>query len=276
LTGVASVDRSGIDALNAARISSSRADGWDSRETYGAIAWTPDGRLVFTSEESGNGDIWIMNADGSGRRQLTTDPHWDTGPSVSTDGRTIAFMSRRTNTESIWLMDIDGSNQRRATHRLIERMPEFSPDGKWLYYNSWETGTVTVWRMPVSGGEPEQVSTEIARIKRLSADGQAFLYGSSATDLAIAKTSDSSILQRFPFPGTNISWVPGENAISYIKETAGVPNIWIRNLGTGKTRQLTHFDSEGVVTYDWSRDGKRIAYARGAAASDVIVITLSK
>lgn len=60
---------------------------------YG-LAWTPDGRIVYHSLESGNDDIWIMNADGGDRRQLTVDGGLDDRPSVL---RTAAMScSRRT------------------------------------------------------------------------------------------------------------------------------------------------------------------------------------
>ena len=36
------------------------------------VAWTPDGRIVYTTEASGNPDVWIMNADGTRRVQLTS------------------------------------------------------------------------------------------------------------------------------------------------------------------------------------------------------------
>src|SRR5205085_12004011 len=104
------------------------------------LAWTPDGRVVYVSEESGNADIWVMNADGSDRKQLTTDPHRDATPDVSPDGRYIAFASERAGAENIWLMNIDGSNQRRLTGKSIERSPVFSADSKWVYFVSWETG----------------------------------------------------------------------------------------------------------------------------------------
>ena len=43
------------------------------------LSWTPDGRIVYVSQESGNDDIWIMNADGTGRKRLTNDPSIDAG-----------------------------------------------------------------------------------------------------------------------------------------------------------------------------------------------------
>ena len=70
---------------------------------------TLTGRIVFAHD----GDIWVMNADGSGRTQLTDHPDEDFDPAWSPDGSQIAFRSHRDNNVDVWLMDADGSRQTR-------------------------------------------------------------------------------------------------------------------------------------------------------------------
>ena len=81
---------------------------------YG-VGWSPDGRVVYQSFASGNDDIWIMNADGTGQRQLTFNPGVDDRPSVTPDGRYIVFNSERTGRFNIWRMTIDGNDQVQLT-----------------------------------------------------------------------------------------------------------------------------------------------------------------
>jgi hypothetical protein len=68
-------------------------------------------QIVFTSDRSGSWDIWIINPDGTGLRQLTNSPKSDVTPTWSVDGQWIFFRSDRDDEWAIWAMKPDGSNQ---------------------------------------------------------------------------------------------------------------------------------------------------------------------
>lgn len=70
-------------------------------------------RVLFTSDRAGSWDIWIVNFDGSGLQQLTTDPAIDGMATSAPDGQSIAFVSNRGGVWAVWAMNIDGGNQRK-------------------------------------------------------------------------------------------------------------------------------------------------------------------
>jgi Tol biopolymer transport system component len=79
-----------------------------------APAWSPDGRkLAFATDRDGNSEVYVINADGSGRRNLTLDPAYDGDPMWSPDGRRIAFVSNRDGSYGVYVMNADGNGQRR-------------------------------------------------------------------------------------------------------------------------------------------------------------------
>jgi len=102
--------------------------------------WSPDGRrIAYRSTETGNREIFVMNADGSDQHAITDNPAGDTLPAWSPDGTTIAFTSNRDSRSghqgAIYLMNTDGSNVRRVTWlEAMDGEPSFSPDGTKLAF----------------------------------------------------------------------------------------------------------------------------------------------
>jgi TolB protein len=101
-----------------------RPAGGTSQVQNWTAAWSPDGsQLAFASTRSGNVDIWVVNADGSGLRQLTTHPGADQTPTWSPNGALIAFTSDRSTGRDpqLYVMNADGGGQRRLTGERIDR-----------------------------------------------------------------------------------------------------------------------------------------------------------
>ena len=94
---------------------------------YHTPAWSPDGtKLAFqlVDESTGVqiGDLYVMNADGSGRVNINSNPAYDTDPTWSPDGAQIAFTRGRPTAPfdfDIFVMNADGSNQRSLTKRSL-------------------------------------------------------------------------------------------------------------------------------------------------------------
>jgi TolB protein len=87
-------------------------------------SWSPDGsRMAFMSNRGGSRqDIWIVNADGSGLRNLTNTPNADEGsPTWSPDGQRIAFSSDRAGSPQLYVQGIASPTAQRLTSERIDR-----------------------------------------------------------------------------------------------------------------------------------------------------------
>ena len=92
-----------------------------------ACAPTPTQRLIaFTSDRDGNFEVYVMNADGTSQRLLTSNPAIDCCPVWSPDGLFIAFASDRDGNFEVYVMNADGTGQRRLTNS-----PAFDGPGAW-------------------------------------------------------------------------------------------------------------------------------------------------
>ncbi len=86
------------------------------------------GRIAFLSERDGNGEIYVMNADGSGLTRLTNNPASDLSPDWSPDSKRIAFTSTRDGNFEIYVMNADGSAQTPLTNNVADDFaPAWSP-----------------------------------------------------------------------------------------------------------------------------------------------------
>jgi len=88
-------------------------------------AWSPDGTRIASSK---NGDIFVVNADGSGQTRLTDHPAGDWEPRWSPDGGKIVFTTDRDGNKEIYVMNPDSSNQMNLTNSAEnEEHPSWAP-----------------------------------------------------------------------------------------------------------------------------------------------------
>ena len=182
-------------------------------------AYSADGESIAWC---GPGGIWLMNQDGTEKRQLTT---FGTFPDFSPDSSKVVFNgppSGSTNVD-VWVVDTDGGNLTRLTEAPgPDQLPAWSPDGSTIVFRSARTGILQLWTMSPDGSGQTQLTFD-------------------------------------PVPKDQLpDWSPDGSRIAFVKQThtAG-GDIWVMNADGSDQHAITSgADKLGTA---WSPDGTRIA-----------------
>jgi len=252
------------------------------------LAWTPDGKIVYSSTEGGTYELWRMDSDGSNARQLTSSPP-DDHPRITPDGRTIVYRAGRGGSLDIWEMNADGGGARQITHTGSASEFDISPDGKWLFYTSIVGTKGVLFKMPLDGGQPvrlREVQSPYIPFA-ISPDGKwvaslvvakegsnryALFYGVvplGGGKPVRLKTSLLSSIDEFRRP---FEWSPDGSGLILIRTESGASNLWLLPINGGAVKQLTHFKNQQIFEFAFSRAGKSLAVSRGSQSSDVVLI----
>ncbi|CAN5536470.1 hypothetical protein BH20ACI3_BH20ACI3_34620 [soil metagenome] len=265
------------DVNRARQLTSGHSDG------AGGVAWTPDGRIVYTSTASGNTEIWIMNQDGTEQQQLTNDSYLKTALAVSPDGRYVIFVSERAGVH-LWRINLNGSNATQLTHGNYDSNPCVTPDGQCVVYSSYSSGKLALWKVAVNGGVPVQL-TDVASTKPgISPDGKlivCFFYDTQANNamrVMVLPFDGGAALRTFDLPQTVYEdsaprWMPDGRTLTYIDQRGGSLNLWSQPFDGGSPKQLTDFKQGGILLREWSGNGKQVAIVRGASTNNAVLIS---
>jgi Tol biopolymer transport system component len=251
--------------------------------------WTPDGHILFEQNLSASRTLWMVDADGSHRRQISL-PGSNYDPSISSGGR-LACMSDRGGTTAIWTMDLDGGNALKVANVIADANPKISSDGKWVVFTaSGARHWATLWRVEANGGQPFELNDRYWEMPVVSPDGkwiagfyrdQQLSTGNYPTSIAVVGFDGGKPAFTFPTPMSvsytaGIRWSRDGRELMYVNGGKDGDNIWSQPLSGGIPRQVTRLRGEALFRFDWSPDARELVFSRGVQKRDVIAVRDSR
>ena len=248
----------------------------------------PAGRIAFVSDRGGAPKIYLMNIDGSDIMQLTTGPHADSRPSWSPDGRRIVF-ARAGDAAAcgIYVMSADGSGLRRLTSACGDITPAWSPDGGRIAFGRWTLGSLStgIYVMNTDGSNLTRLTESLHdAYPAWSTDGRMIAFnhtyelweGEWFTQVFLMNADGTWLM---PLSGTGglqfaesgPSWSPGGRLV-YWSFGAGITIDGGITIYKGTTDPYANGDVGFYSTPDWSPDGSKVVFARGALGSRRLAI----
>ena len=250
----------------------------------GEIAISPNGKsVVYTTawysieQNKSNSELYFMNSDGSGKKQLTFTTTYENSP-VWINDNSIAFLSSESGTSQIWVMNIDGGNKRMISSFETDINGfQISPKGdKVLFISEVKVDKNTADKYPdLPKASGVIIDDLMYRHWDTWEDGlYSHILVANLTNGQVTNPKDIMPNEPFdsplkPFGGMEeISWTPDGNSIAFTckklkgKEYAFSTNsdIYLYNIQSGEIKNLT----EGMLGYDkapvFSNDGSKMAW----------------
>ena len=241
------------------------------------------GTSLFYLSSRGTGDGLWRYQDGRSREiwkgsdGALLDP-----PAVSGDGQHVAIALRRSGKLTLHVATAEGNELRPVGESInISGAADWSRDGQWIVTGGSDSKSPGVFKIPVSGGMPVRLTTGEASNPVWSPTGNLIVYagenvGFFAPLLGVrpdgtpVKLPSIKILRE----GIRVRFLRNGSGLVYLQGLPSAQNLWLLDLATMKTRELTRLDNAGAIrNFDISPDGN-IVFDRLRGNSHVVLIDL--
>jgi eukaryotic-like serine/threonine-protein kinase len=248
------------------------APGWETQPVLSA-----DGLfLAYTSNESGNSDIWVAGVGGGNAVNVSNNPATDEKPTWFPDS-SVAFASDRGGQWNVWKAPPLGGGASLLVANA--RDPAVSPDGREIaFVRPDETGNLRVTVAPLADPSRARMVTEapdrLAEPEQdpsWSPDGKALCY-SSYRSLWIASSSGGGARQLTRDRENDIepAWSGDGRSVYFSSNRGGICALWRVAASGGPLERLTH--GPGPERHpSVSKDGKRVAFSTFSENSQLVL-----
>jgi len=212
----------------------------------------------------GDSTLWIINSDGTGKKQIAEDFGLDRIAILSPDGDKVAYSKYGGGTS---VVNIDGSGNKFITR---DGLPlSWRPDGKRIIIGGYSGG---IKEIDIDSGVERLLNATLPYGIVISPDGSKMAYHNHGIWVSDIDGSNPRQLT-YSEKGTrdSFSWSPDSKRIAFITEEEGIHwGIWVINSDGSHQKKVGSFDiTRGIAWWSqgrmssliWNQDGNKIAYA---------------
>jgi TolB protein len=240
----------------------------------GGIQGVAESKIFFISSRSGHKEVWEMDYDGAGQRQLTHMNSISISPRVSPDGSRVVFSSFIRHGLELVMYSLDlGRMVSFPSYSGTNISPAWSSDGAQLAFSSSMTGDSEIYTADSSGTHLKRLTVskgpDVSPAWNPKTGAQIAFVSARIGNLPqiFIMDSDGTNVQRLTDGGYAVSpsWSPNGELLAfawrrnYGPGEPGAQDIYIMDIATRQWVQLTH--ESGVCDFPtWSPDGRHIDY----------------
>lgn len=246
------------------------------------VDWSSDGRIVYSTTENSNADIFSISPDGNDRKRLVGERNADFQPRISGDGKHLFFLSNRSGQMSVWRSDADGASPRKLTDGSDVFSVAPSPDGRFVYYTARADSVFShhLWRINSDGTEAVRLTEKHVFQPRISPDGKSILClaptgMNQPPVLTILNAETGEMIRQFAERRSDYlyMWLPsGTEALVFSRSGAGA-TLSKLSLETGEASIIREWPTESIYRAALSADGARLFYEKGVSVNKAVILS---
>lgn len=250
-----------------------------SGEPAQSVSWTNDGKLLIDQLPV----IRFLSPDGAVKGGIKPENGSAVfGPQGCSDGHVVFIAgTAKTMSLNIWRSEADGTGLRQLTNGKNDEFPMCSPDGKTVFFLSMTANAYM--KVPIDGGAAKRLAPvfadfngayDIARDGKTAALGT-YDFKAQRPNISLVSIESGTVLRTFEFDPRHVGFLrlsPDGKGVAYPIREKGVDNLWLQPLDGGPGRQITNFSALEIYSFQWSQDGKNLAFVRGESPTDLVLV----
>lgn len=237
-------------------------------------------KILFQSNRDGHWQIYLMNADGSGQKNISNDKSNNNFVSCSAKGDLVAFVSDRDGNEEVYTMKPDGSDVKRLTNDPARDIhPYITPDGKKILFNSTRASAANfeIFSINIDGTNLKRLtkSGDEKTCARLSPDGSKIVYLEGSV---LLRNDEIIVTDANGQYGRNVTnsaaaegwpvWSPDGHRIYYCSDDSGTFCIYEMKPDGSEKKRITTIQSPFMdARPEISGDGKTLVFNRQTSSN---------